>query len=385
MIIRAFTKKSIQPIGLDIGHSTINMVQFSASGEDISVIAAEKIRLDRHKSLQQDQHKDMLNDYIGQMLSKGRFCGRKVVTALSNEQLHITSLRLPQMNETETEKAVRKEAAERFGLDSEEDIVDYVFAGQVKQADETKNELIVFAAAAEAVQAHISVIEEAGLIPVAIEPIPCALFRSFKRSLRRQEDQEKTLVFVDVGAHFTTVVFGKGAQITFVKEIPIGAERFDKEVSDKLGVSIDEAEMLRISLRHEKKQQNDRHQQGQTATAVGSSLDVSTRQAIVDAVNSIAQELVREISLCFRYYTVSFRGKRIERAVFAGGGAYESILLDVLKRQLTVDVETAEPFRGFDISRVNFDSEQPTDFCEWAVSAGLAFRGLNSGEDGYDQ
>ncbi|MBN1795235.1 MAG: type IV pilus assembly protein PilM [Sedimentisphaerales bacterium] len=385
MIIRAFTKKSIQPIGLDIGHSTINMVQFSASGEDISVIAAEKIKLDRHKSLQQDQHKDMLNDYIGQMLSKGRFCGRKVVTALSNEQLHITSLRLPQMNETETEKAVRKEAAERFGLDSEEDIVDYVFAGQVKQADETKNELIVFAAAAEAVQAHISVIEEAGLIPVAIEPIPCALFRSFKRSLRRQEDQEKTLVFVDVGAHFTTVVFGKGAQITFVKEIPIGAERFDKEVSDKLGVSIDEAEMLRISLRHEKKQQNDRHQQGQTATAVGSSLDVSTRQAIVDAVNSIAQELVREISLCFRYYTVSFRGKRIERAVFAGGGAYESILLDVLKRQLTVDVETAEPFRGFDISRVNFDSEQPTDFCEWAVSAGLAFRGLNSGEDGYDQ
>jgi len=377
VIIRAFTNKNFQPIGLDIGHSTINMVQLAGTNENTSVIAAERIRLDRQKTLQPSQHRSLLNNCIKEMLSRGKFCGTKVTAALSNEQLHIASLRLPQMDEKDTKKAVRKEAAQRFGLDSEQDIVDYLLAGQVKQADEIKNELIVFAAAAEAVQAHISVLEEAGLVPTAIEPVPCALFRSFKRLLRRQEDQQRTFVFVDIGGHFTTVVFGKGGIITFVKEIPIGAERFDKEVADKLAVSIEEAEMLRISLRHERRDEDKSLSESKGTTAVKSALDISTRQIIVDAVGTIAQELAREISLCFHYYTVTFRGKRIERAFFSGGGAYENVLLNALRRYLTVDVEIAEPLRGFDTTRINFDAEKSGAMCEWAVSTGLALKGLS--------
>lgn len=375
MITKVFTKKNIYPIGLDIGHSSIKVVQFSAIGDNIYVEAAEKIRLDRKKTAQAEDNKKVLNDCICQMLSMGKFYGRKVVTALSNEHLHITSLRLPQMEQDQTEEVVRREITERFGLDSKDDVVHYIFAGTVKQADELKNEYIVFACAAEAIEAHISVLEQAGLIPVAVEPIPCALYRSFKRSLRRQEDQEKTLIFVDVGAHFTTVVFGKGGAITFVKEIPVGAERFDREIADKLAVNIDEAEMLRSSLRRQHGTQTDSAQPGQTATAVQSSLDVSTRQAIVDAVDVIAQQLAREISLCLKYYTVTFRGKRIEKAVLAGGGAYENILLNVLKRQLTVDIEIAEPFMGFDISKLNLINEQSPNLCQWVVSTGLALRG----------
>jgi hypothetical protein len=33
----------------------------------------------------------------------------------------------------------------------------------------------------------------------------------------------------------------------------------------------------------------------------------------------VAEELAKEISLCFRYYTVTFRGKRVEKAIFTGG------------------------------------------------------------------
>ena len=61
-------------------------------------------------------------------------------------------------------------------------------------------------------------------------------------------------------------------------------------------------------------------------------------------------ELAREISLCFRYYTVTFRGRHVDRVIFAGGEAYENILLNVLRRQLAVDVEVAQPLRGFDMT-----------------------------------
>ena len=102
---------------------------------------------------------------------------------------------------------------------------------------------------------------------------------------------------------------------------------------------------------------------------------------MVDAVNAVAEDLAREISLCLRYYTVTFRGKHVERAFFAGGGAYEDILLNVLRRQLTVEIEVAQPLKGFDLSsertNLNFDSDRRSLLCEWAVAVGLSLKGWN--------
>jgi type IV pilus assembly protein PilM len=102
---------------------------------------------------------------------------------------------------------------------------------------------------------------------------------------------------------------------------------------------------------------------------------------MIDAISKIAEELAHEISLCLRYYTVTFRGKRIERAILTGGGGYEKILLDVMQRQLTVSVEVAQPLRGFDMSNeranLNFYGDRRGLLCEWAVAVGLSLKGLN--------
>ncbi len=372
-----FTNRNTLPIGLDIGHGWIKMVQL-VRGERLSVKAIEKSRLDEEPEDNPQQYRQKIVSAIKQMLARGRFEGMDVVTALANEKLEVTSLRLAQMDEQETESAVMDEAKERFGLNSEQDVIRYLPVGQVKQADDLRNELVLFAAAGGAIREHILMLEQAGLVPVGLDAIPCALFRCFDRLFRRGEDWQQTLVFVDVGQCYTTVVFGRGGELAFVKEIPIGTQRFDEEIADKLGVTPAEAQVLRAGLRAQRKAGEARPDadQGGTAVAVQTALDVSTRQVIVDAVEAISQELAREISLCFRYYTVTFRGKRVERAVFAGGGAYENILLNVLRRQLTVEVEIAEPFRGFDMTNVNFTSDRRGSHCEWTVAVGLALKGL---------
>ena len=88
--------------------------------------------------------------------------------------------------------------------------------------------------------------------------------------------------------------------------------------------------------------------------------------------------------MCLRYYTVTFRGKRIERAILTGGGGYEKILLDVMQRQLTVDVEVAQPLRGFDMSNeranLNFYGDRRGLLCEWAVAVGLSLKGWRGNE-----
>jgi type IV pilus assembly protein PilM len=361
------------------------MIQLLMNGEQISVIAAEKARIDPGINGDGQKRRCFVISAIRRMLEKGKFHRRNVISCLPNDGLKITSLRLAEVQSDEIEQTLKKEAAQRFGLDPDEDAMKYVVAGNVHQGDEIKNELILFAAENETVKSHIEMLEEAGLRPVSIDTIPCALFRSFERSLRRQEDKEHTVVFVDVGNQFTTVVFGRGGEISFVKQIPVGGERFNEEIAAKLGINISEAEMLRAALQMEKSLSTPKPDLAEQDNADNEQkIDASTRQAIVDAVSAVAEELTREISLCLRYYTVTFRGKRVGRAFFTGGGAYEYILLDVLRRQLAVEIEVAQPLKGFDMSSerkdLNFDSDRRGYLCEWTVAVGLSLKGWNPAE-----
>jgi len=202
-----------------------------------------------------------------------------------------------------------------------------------------------------------SLLEDAGLQPVGIDAVPNALFRSFERRLRREEDKQRTIILMDVGHEHTTVVFGRSGGICFVKQIPSGAARFSEEVASTLGLSVPDAESLRLRLLR------------------AEPVDPSTRRSVVDVVTSAAEALAKELSLCLRYHTVTFRGKRVERAVIVGGGAYEPILLDVLRRHLSVEVEVGEPLRGFD-SGADASSRGVTgSSADLALAVGLSLKG----------
>ena len=371
--------RGLRPIGLDIGHNSIKMLQLAVNGEQTSVVAADEIRLEPDTNSDEQARRQSVVSAIKQMLGRGNFQGKNVVSCLPSDELRITSLRLAETEEDGIEQALKKEVIQRFGLDPERDAMDYVVAGSVRQGNDVKNEFILLATDSETVRRHIETLEQAGLRPVAIDTIPCALFRSFERSLRRQEDWYGTSVFTDVGCRCTTVVFGRGGEISFVKQIPIGGENFTEEVAGKLGISNGEAEMLRENLRA--KSDASRPKPGSTHKSGSDDrkLDAATQQVITDAISSVANDLAKEISLCLRYYTVTFRGKRVQKATFAGGGAYEDILLDVLRGQLAVEVELAEPLRGFDLSSeansVHFEGDRRGRLCEWAVAVGLSLKG----------
>jgi type IV pilus assembly protein PilM len=370
MIDWKFKTSNCRPIGLDIGHHSIRMIQLATGRGRISVLAAAEVQVDAGVRDDQDKRRSFVISAIKQMLANGKFHGRSVVSCLPSDKLKITSVRLAGAETEEIEQVLKKEVAQRFRLDGDKDTVNYLFAGSVQHGDEIKNEFILFAADAEAIRDHIRMLEQAGLRPTAIDTVPCALFRNFERSLRRQEDRERTAVFVDVGSRFTTVVFGRGEEINFVKQIPIGGEKFNREIASKLHIAIDEAEMLRRRMQAEKGASAESN-----SGVGGSGLDETTRQVIVDVVSNVALELAGEVSLCFRYYTVTFRGQSVEKAVVAGGEAYEGILINILRRQLAVEVEVAQPLRGFDMTDVNFGSGKQSLLCEWSVAAGLGLKG----------
>ena len=367
--------ESSRPIGLDIGYDSVRMIQLAAGNKRNKVLYANEVRLDPGANENEQLRKDCIISSIKQMMAEGEFRGKKVISCLPNNKLKITSIRLNEIENNQIEDILKKEAAQRFNVNPENDLIKYLVAGSVKHGDEIKNELILLTSEHQTIKEHIEMLEQADLEPVGIDAIPCALFRSFERFLQRHEDKERTVVFADVSSRLTTIVFGRGTDITFIKKIPIGGETFNQEIAAKLGITNTEAQILRETLKAERTRGARNGPAGSSEILKNySCLDVSTRQAVVDAITAVAEDLAKEMSLCFRYYTVTFRGKRLEKAVFAGGEAYESILLNVLKQQLTVNIEVAQPLKGFDIMNINFEGDRRGLLCEWAVAVGLALK-----------
>ncbi len=376
MIKFGLHKKHVLPIGLDIGCHSVKMIQLAVQDEKVSVVEARKILLAIDEGNQRRQY---IISQVKDALKQGNFKGKDVVMVLPNDQVNITSLRLSVDEFENIDYLMDRETSQRFGLDASRDVVNYIEAGDIRQADEIKKELILFAVHNDIIETYIDLAEQIHVQPVAIDTVPCALFRSYERLLRRQEDQEKTVVFIDVGRIYTTVVFGFGRDICFIKQIPIGGEKFDSEVASKLEVTVKEATTLRNSLQRQRDIEDEKMRDMSPSVQTHQHVDNLTRQVIVDTVGAIAEELSKEISRCLRYYTVTFRGKHVEKAYISGGESHERILLNVLNRELPVEIEPAQPMRSFDISKVNFDFSRRSLLSEWAVVVGLSLKGLADG------
>ena len=154
-------KQKVLPIGVDIGHSCIKMVQLAHADDRTKVLSMERAAVNLNPAMDEQARRDAVALTIKQLLARGRFKGRKAVSALSNDELRITSLRLAETETLQADKVLRKETAQRFGLDGEKDTINFMLAGSVRQGDEVKNEFIVFAADSETVAKHISLLENA--------------------------------------------------------------------------------------------------------------------------------------------------------------------------------------------------------------------------------
>ena len=357
LLDKLFAPKSC-PMGLEIGLDCVRMIQLSYRDDQFFVECAERRPLEPGLDPAGPLYQKQLLGAIREIRDHGRFSGQEVIFCLPGDRLRIKSMRLDSIDPESLEKMIYSDTMKRFGLNHQQDEIRWLIAGNVFQGEEIKNEVIFFGMDREELTTHLDILQEARLYPVSVDAMPCALFRSFQRSLRREEDQEVVSVLVDLGTRYTTVIIARGKVIVFVKQIPLAGDHLNEAIA--LALKVDVAESMRLvqSLQESSESRD----------------DTMTKQAVNDAMRSIIEDLAREISLCFKYYAVTFRGQRPTEMVFAGGNMYESALMEALSRQLNVTIRIAEPLRGFDLSRATFDRRPNPRMGEWAVAVGLALK-----------
>ncbi len=372
----SWVRRGVDPIAIDFGARCVRMLQLAHQSGQTTVIGCAERVIPPGPHTPADMQR-IREKAVGEMLAEGQFVGREVVSCLGWEDMQVRNLRIPVMPESEVGEVIRYEAAERLGVDADQTELRFIVAGDVRQGTDIRLEVIVFAANRSVVEDHVRMLSRMGLRPAAIDAGPCALFRGFERFLRRDEDQNAVNAVVDLGYSASRVVMSRGPEIIFFKSIPIGGQKFDEMVSEQMDMSIVDAADLRVRLHRQ-------HTAGMTdqeaETSQEHAVSENVKRAVLDTLRPPLEQLAKEIALCLRYCSVTFRGLRSDEVTAIGGEACNADLLQTLSDHVNLPFRVGRPMRHLPSEPDFGGSDRRTGQPEWATALGLALKPVPSME-----
>lgn len=365
-MFKSLVKRQPMPIGVDFGAHSIRMLQLEPRGDGYAVAASAQDVLPARTPESGEKRHELQVQLLQKLYSEGSFDGKQVVSCLPAHVLHYKNLRVPKMPPDELRGAVEWEAADRLGLSSDRMRLRFFDAGEVRQGEEVRQEIILMAAPIPDVDDHTAVLLDAGLRPSCVEVAASALAR-VACPARRSTDDELLQVVLDVGYAASKVLVLRNGRVAFFKMIDIGGGTFDEGVAQRLGLSVHEAAAMRRRIvpaaEGEKAESADQPLFGDTRKE-------TVERAVSEAMRSAVTDLGKELGLCLRYYSVTFRGNRPDVIHLAGGESCNPHLAEMLSE--TTGIET-RPLSVTD--RIDFAGAAPSPnhpCTQWVTAAGLA-------------
>ncbi len=342
-------RQRCSPIGIDIGSRSVKLLQFDAARRRVH--DAVRWDLPLEPALKPERQDERIVEAIRHAREGHNFRGRDAVFCLSANSLFVQNIRVSQATGDELNKIVHFEAAGRLPFASEEAEIRYIEADDVRQGDTVRREVILLACYRPSLMRLLSVAEDAGLRPVAVDVEPAAVQRCYCRQFRRDDDQQRRLMLINIGASNTVMIITRGANTMFVKYIDIGGRHFDDAVAKSLKMSPGDAASLR------------RHNSDRAVAQ----RDPEIERSVNEAVRPVLDKLGHELALCLRYYSVTFRGQPLSQIVLSGGEATDT-LAEWIGTRLDLPCELGNPLRPFEREGVS------DRLAQWDVAAGLALR-----------
>ena len=330
-------QRSVGALGVELGPRSVRMVQLhqgdgagGAAGDGagggvaaMAVRTAGEAELAQPCAVDDQRYHELARGALAELIERVQPTGRRVVTAVPVGAMHFQNVRLPPMPEAELAEAARWE----LSLDDGPRELRCFNAGEVRHGEQRQMELIAMSVRQDYLEAHLAMLDGLGLVVEAIDAVPAALARTV--------GEQPCVMIAELDWRGTNVVIARQGQIAFFKALPIGLDAIHGRSSAPA-------------------QREQPEPAGIGRLAAGAS-----------APQPGVAELARELALCLRYHSVTFRGQRPERLVVAGVGGEQPEIVEALGQHTGLEVEAA--------------STPGTLGASWCVAAGLALRRVGMG------
>lgn len=348
-MLSLFSGKSV--IGLDIGTGSIKIAELSVTGRTAKLLAFGMIPTPAVGVVSGEvSDTQALGAAVRSLLQKARIRKTQTCAGLWGSSVIVKKISVPKMDPGLVGEQIRWEAEQYIPYDINDVNIDFHVLKTVSSSTETMDVLLV-AARHEQVFKFVEILDSAGLQASILDINGFALGNCYDKNYGATRGL--TAALLNIGAHYTNFIVVDGGEIIFCRDIPVGGAVYTADIQKAMGVSVSEAESLKLS-----------------ASGGG-----AAPEEVASAIASTHEVVVDEIQGSFDFFANTTPTSSISRVYITGGGSRTPGLLKHLANTVSMPCEIFDPFQKIKYDKRAFSNAYVADIREFAgVAIGLGLR-----------
>ncbi len=343
-----FSKKK-DLIGIDIGSSSVKLVQLQPSREGYQLLNAAIMPLPSEAIVDNTlMNSNDVSEALKTLISSLGIKTKDAACSISGNAVIIRKIILPTMTSDELEDQISWEAEQYIPFDIKDVHIDFQILNP-DPIDPSKSHVLLVASKKEIINDYVSVFTNAGLNLSVMDVDSFAVQNAFELNYDSSDDVR---ALINAGAGVININVVRGETSLFTRDVQMGGNQYTEEIQKQLGVSEQEAETMKMLASE--------HQNGPLAE-------------VIQRVNeSLAQEIRRSVDF---YNSTASNDDRIISVSMSGGCSKMAGLKESVSAKLGIDVDILNPFQKIKWNDKDFDPEYLQEIAPlMAVGVGLAIR-----------
>ncbi|OLF56672.1 pilus assembly protein PilM [Pseudomonas chlororaphis] len=346
-----FSKKASSLLGIDIGSTSIKLLELSRSGNRFRVEAHGVEALPVNAVVEKNiVEPDGVGHALSRLLARVRPGTRSAALALAGSAVISKVIEMEAgLSDDDRESLLKVDADQYIPYPLDEAAIDFDVLGYSARNPE-RVDVLLAACRKEHIEVRQAALELAGLNARVVDLEVGALERSF--ALAAGSTASAGVALVDIGATLTTLNVMQEGQVVYSREQLFGGQQLTEQIQRRYGLSAEEA--------------------GLAKRQVGLPDDYAS-EVLQPFLDALAEQVARAL----QFYRTLAPQRPVDSLLLAGGSASVPGLAPLLERRLGVPVLIANPFAGMSLGAKVDAAALTNDAPALMIACGLALRSFD--------
>jgi type IV pilus assembly protein PilM len=341
-------------VGIDIGSSSVKLIQLSTTGSSyrVEAFAVEPVP-EGAVSEGVIAEPEQIADAIKKAMQRGGFKAKNCAMAVTGSAVITKIINLPaDLSEDDIEGQIEVEAGQYIPFPREEVSLDFEVLGpSPRNADLL--EILLAASKTEHVDTRLEVAELVGLTVSVVDVEAYAIANAFDLVRKATGiDEAETIGVLNIGSTVSSMIVLRGNRSIYSREHSFGGHQLIEECMRRYGMDAEQAGFL---------------QRGEEPPAGFED----------EVLEPFRQNVIQQISRALQFYSSSSEYSSINTLFITGGGASIPGLAEAVGNEVGISCEVADPLKDLRVApKVNAKSLDQAR-ASLTTACGLALRGFD--------